>query len=193
VRDHVVTCRLAAAADLRADAAVLVVSRVTVALLGAGDACDCAGLDRRADEPDVRTTLARRDPRGRVADVGAVEGDTDHADQRAHVVLSQARVGAGGAARSAIDAFLGASEKPLANIACRQRVQLDDLAKGHLRKCARETRCGGMAWGRKDRRRSPLQAGGGTILLDTIAAAVIGGVTPTAAAVRSEAHSSARH
>ncbi len=117
---------------------MLVVSRVSIALLGAGDAGGCTSLNRRADEPDVRTTLARRNPRGCVADIGAVEGDTDHTDQRAHVVLSQARVGAGGAARSAIDAFLGASEEQLADVACRQRVQLDDLAKRHLRKCAQE-------------------------------------------------------
>src|ERR687891_1520440 len=46
--------------------------------------------------------------------------------------LARAGVGAGGAASAAIEKLLGAPKERLAKIALRQRVQLYDLAKGHL-------------------------------------------------------------
>ena len=53
---------LAAAANLRADAAVVMVGRVALALLGASTACDDAGLDRGAYDAEVGLGLAGQDP-----------------------------------------------------------------------------------------------------------------------------------
>jgi len=93
---------LAAAANFRAETAVLVVGGVKVALLGAGDACGRAGFDGRAKEPEVRTGLAHGEARSRVAVVGTVEAEANHTDHRLHVVLAQAGVCAGRAACPAI-------------------------------------------------------------------------------------------
>src|ERR671912_662210 len=123
---------VAESADVSADAAVLVVGGVPVALLGTGNARCRAGLDRRADEADVGTGLPGCDARGRLADVCAVETDADHADQVRQVALAQAGVGAGGAAGTAIETLLGTPKERVSKIASRQRVQLHVLAKGHL-------------------------------------------------------------
>jgi hypothetical protein len=131
-RQHCVAGRFTPTADVGADPAVLVVGGMPVALFGTGDARRRAGLDRRADQADIGTALPRRDARGRLADVSTVESDADHAGQFRQVALAQAGIGAGGAAGAAIEAFLGAPEQRFAKVASRQRVELHDLAKGHL-------------------------------------------------------------
>jgi hypothetical protein len=132
------------------------VGGVPVALLGTRDARPRARLDRRADEAAVGTALPRRDARGRLADVRAVETDADDADQLRQVALAQAGVGAGGAAGTAIETLLGTPKERLAEIAPRQRVQLHDLAKGHLPERAGEPAIRGIREVQRDRRRSRL-------------------------------------
>ena len=95
------------------------IAGVTVALLGAGDACRRASFDGRANESHVRTALPHGDARCRVADVRTVEADTNHTDQILHVALAEAGVCAGRAACPAIETFLRASQERLANFTSR--------------------------------------------------------------------------
>src|SRR5512132_1257629 len=64
-REQVAARLLAAAAHGGADAAVLVVLGVALALLVTGAACHHAGFDRRADDADVGLGLAGHDAAGR--------------------------------------------------------------------------------------------------------------------------------
>jgi len=152
--ENFVACGLAASADVCADAAVLVVGGVPVALLGARDACRRAGLDRRADEADVGLALPGCDARGRFTDVRAVETDANHADQLRQVALAQAGVGAGGAAGTAIQTLLGTPKESVSKIAARQRVQLHDLPKSHLPERAGELAIRRHTRVQRDQRRS---------------------------------------
>src|ERR671915_940797 len=64
---------LAAATNLSADTAVVMVGRVAIALLGASTTCDNASLNRGAYDAEVGLGLTSHDPAGRVANVGAVK------------------------------------------------------------------------------------------------------------------------
>ena len=127
---------------------------VPVALLGTGDASCRAGLDRRANEADVGTGLSRCDARGRLADVRAVETDPNHADQLLQVVLAQAGVRAGGAARTTVETLLGTPNKRPAVVAGRKWVQRNDVAKGHQPQRGGRTRNPRHRRVQRDRRRS---------------------------------------
>ena len=123
----------AAPADLCADTTVLMVGGVTIALLRAGDTCRCAGLDGSADEADVGAALADGNARGRMTDLRAVEADSDHTGHLTRVAFAQGGVGAGGAARAAVETLLGAPKENLPEIARRLGMQVDDLPERHSR------------------------------------------------------------
>src|SRR4051794_21256920 len=78
---------LAATAFLGAQAAVLVVVRVALALLGGRPARRQAGLQRRPLGLGVGVGLAAEDAAGVDARIGAVEAEASAADQRDDVVL----------------------------------------------------------------------------------------------------------
>src|SRR5262249_4732354 len=123
---------LAAAAGLGADAAVLVVVSVPLALVAAGTARRRASLDGRTDDAEVGLRLADDDAAGRDTGIAAVEAQADAADQVADVVLGETRVGAAGARGGAFKAVLDAAHEDLAVGAGRMWMRLDQLSNGHV-------------------------------------------------------------
>ena len=75
--EEVVAGSLAPPADFGAQAAVLVMGRVQIALFGAGEARLRTRLDDAANQANVRRRLPRCDVGRRLADVGAVEANAD--------------------------------------------------------------------------------------------------------------------
>src|SRR5215469_3703601 len=67
-----------------------------------------AGLESGARRRGVEGSLAREDPSGRLADVGAIEAEADAADHRLHLRLREIRVGVGGAGLGTVEARLDA-------------------------------------------------------------------------------------
>jgi hypothetical protein len=72
---------------------VFVVGGVPLALLAAGAAGYCAGFDDGADDTQVGRGLADHDAAGRLAEIGAVEVDSNAVNQLLQVVLAEAGVG----------------------------------------------------------------------------------------------------
>jgi hypothetical protein len=79
-REKVVAGPFAAATDLGADAAVLVVGSMPFALLAGGEASCRAGFEHRGKKAEIRRALPRHDTAGCVADIGAVEAESNDAD-----------------------------------------------------------------------------------------------------------------
>src|SRR5262249_31935416 len=130
-REQVVAGLLAAAANLRTDAAVLVVSGVALALLSACFASRRARFEHCGHEAQIRLALPRHYTACRFAAVGAVEAEPNGANKLLHVGLARAGIGAGRAAGGAVEAFLDAAKERVAIQAARLRMQLDDLLKPH--------------------------------------------------------------
>jgi hypothetical protein len=87
---------------------VLVVVRVPFTLVTACPACLGARLHNRAGELGLKFGLSAEDPACGIADVAAVEAEPDAADDRADVLLTEARVGARRAALGAIETRIDA-------------------------------------------------------------------------------------
>ena len=104
---------------------------VAVAFLRACEAGSGTSFDHAADETDIRRTLPNRDAAGHLARVGAVERDSNHADQLL-IALAQADVGAGGTAGRTVDTLLRTAQQNLADQAPRQRMHAHDLPEGHV-------------------------------------------------------------
>jgi hypothetical protein len=122
---------LATAAGCGADAAVLMVMSVPLALLSAGTARHRARLDRSADDAEIRFRLTCDDAAGGVARIGTVETEANAADQFRDVALTEARVGAARARCGAVEAVLDAAQEHLAIDAGRARMRLEHLLNGH--------------------------------------------------------------
>lgn len=87
---------------------MLVVSRMALTLLGADRTLLSArGHLRRRSRGDV-LGLAAEGARGRVADVRAVEAESDAPPHLGHVILRQVGIGAGGAALEAGETLVDA-------------------------------------------------------------------------------------
>jgi hypothetical protein len=97
---------------------------------GTGEAGRHASFDHAADETDVRRALPNRDAAGQLARIGAVESDSNHADQLL-IVLAHADVGACDAAGRTVETLLRAAQQKLTNQAPRQRMHVDDLPESH--------------------------------------------------------------
>jgi hypothetical protein len=121
-----------ATAHRGADAAVLVVLGVSLALRATGAARHHAGLHRRADDADVGRALAGHDSAGRFADVGAVEAEANAADQLRHVALAEVRVGTARARLGAVAARLDTAHEGIEIAAGRLGMRLEHLSNGHL-------------------------------------------------------------
>jgi hypothetical protein len=130
-REKVIASLFAAAAGRRADAAVLVVGGVLVALLGTREAGRRASFEYCADEVKIGFGLPCHDPASRIAGVGAVEVEPNAPDQLWQIALRQTGVCAGGTAGGAIDTFLDAAKESIAIQAARIWMQVDDLSKSH--------------------------------------------------------------
>src|SRR5204862_3160790 len=123
---------LAAATDLGAEPAVLVVGGVPVALPGTDETGDATGFDDCTDEAQVSCGLAGHDAAGRVADVGAVEAEANATHHLPHVVLSEIGVGTTRTAGGTIEALVDAAQHGVAIESSRVWMQLEDLVKGHV-------------------------------------------------------------
>jgi hypothetical protein len=105
---------LATAADLGADATVLVVGGVLLALFGTRPAGHRASLDLRTEDAEIRLGLPDEDATGGVAGVRAVEAEANAADQLLLVRLGEVGVGAARARRRAVNAILDAAQQHVA-------------------------------------------------------------------------------
>jgi hypothetical protein len=130
--EHVVACLLAAAAELGADAAMFVVGGVPRALFGTAAAGDGAGLDRGAKEGEIRRGLAGQDAACRLTDIGAIEIETDAADQLRQVCLAETGVSAAGAGGRTVEALLDTAKEDATIEAGRPRMRSEDLSKSHV-------------------------------------------------------------
>jgi hypothetical protein len=129
-REKVVACLLAAATDLRADAAMLVMSSMLLALLSRSEARRRTGFEHRAKDAQPRCGLPRRDTAGGLTHVGAVEAESNDVDHFLHVVFTHTRVGARRATGRTIETFVDTAEERVAIHVRRLRMQLDDFLKG---------------------------------------------------------------
>ena len=111
---------------------MLVVCGESVALLGTGEARDATGFDQCPDEAEVRCRLAGHDAAGRVADVGAVEAETDATHHFPHAVLDEIGVGASRTAGGAIEALVDTAQRGVAIECSRLWMQLENLVKRHV-------------------------------------------------------------
>jgi hypothetical protein len=131
LREKIVTRLLAPATDCRANTTVFVVSGVALALLGASEAGLCTGFDRCGDDAQIGGGLPRHDPAGRIAGIGAVEVESNAADQLGQIALREAGVRARGTARGTVDTLIDAAEESVAVEAAGMRMQVDDLSNSH--------------------------------------------------------------
>jgi hypothetical protein len=123
---------LAAAANLGAHAAVVMVRRVALAFIPARTTHHDARLDRGPDYTQVDFGLAGHHAADRLADVGAVEAEPDAPDQLRHVRLAEAGIGAARAGGGAIEALVDAAQEQVAIKADGPRVPLDDFSNSHV-------------------------------------------------------------
>jgi threonine dehydrogenase-like Zn-dependent dehydrogenase len=117
--DQVVARLLAAAADLGANTAVLVVGGMPFALSTTRFARRCAGLDHCPQDAQIRRGLTYCNPGGRLAGVGAVEAEANAAHHFLHVVLHEIGVGATRAAGGAVEALFDTAQKGVVIDTCR--------------------------------------------------------------------------
>jgi hypothetical protein len=123
---------LTPAADLGADAAVLVVGRMLVALLRARSTRDRARLGFRPEDADLRFGPPDEDsPRG-LAGVGAVEAESNAADHLGHVRFGEVGIGATRARRRAVDALLDATQQPVTIEGGGTWMSSEHVSNGHV-------------------------------------------------------------
>src|SRR3954452_17140363 len=122
---------LAPPALLRTEAAVLMVARVALALVGAGTARCQARLQRIELRWGMRIRLPAEDPDRGDACVRAVEAEADAADHFTHVVLGHACVRAYGAGRLARAALVEASRQQRDIGDQRSRMGSEDVLDAH--------------------------------------------------------------
>jgi hypothetical protein len=142
-REQIVACLLAAAAHLATDAAVLVVFGVTLALLARGPAREHAGLNRCADDADLRHGQPDDDAACGIADVGAIEAQANAAHQLLQVALAEVGVGATRTDHSALAARLDAADAHIQIAAARLRMGLQHLSNRHFALLSHARRCTG--------------------------------------------------
>ena len=130
--EQIAACLLAAAANLSAGTAVVVVGRVAIALLGARTTRDDARLERCAYDTEVGLGLTGHDPAGRVAHVGAVKTEANAPHQLGHVRLAEAGIRAAGARGGTVEALLDAAHEDVPIKADRPGMPLDDFSDCHV-------------------------------------------------------------
>jgi hypothetical protein len=131
-REQIATRLLAATANLRADAAVVMVRRVALALHGARTTRDDARLDRCPDDAQIDFGLAGQDAADAVADVGAVEIEPDGPGQVQRVRLAKTGVRAAGAGGGTVVAVVNTAQQQVPIQADRPRMPLDDVPNRHV-------------------------------------------------------------
>jgi hypothetical protein len=131
-REQIATRLLAATANLRADAAVIMMRRVALALNGARTTHDDARLDRYPNDAQIDFGLAGQDAADRVADIGAVEIEPDGPDQLQCIWLAKTGVGAAGARGGTVVAVVNTAQEQVTIQADRPGMSLDDVSNRHL-------------------------------------------------------------
>jgi hypothetical protein len=130
--EQVPTGLLATPADLGADAAVLMVGRVLLALLTARLAGRCAGLNRRTENVEIRLGLPDEDAAGGVADVGAVQTEANATKLLSYVRLGEVGVGVARARRRAVAAVLDAAHQQVTIEKVGPWVSLENVSNRHV-------------------------------------------------------------
>jgi len=131
-REQIATRLLAATANLRADAAVIMVRRVALALNGARTTHDDARLDRCPNDAQIDFGLAGQDAADRVADIGAVEIEPDGPDQLQCIWLAKTGVSAAGARGGTVVAVVNTAQEQVTIQADRPGMSLDDVSNRHV-------------------------------------------------------------
>jgi hypothetical protein len=108
------------------------VGGVLLALVATGAAGCCAGFDRGPDYAEIGRGLADHDAAGRLAEVCAVEVESNAVDQLLQVVLAEVRVGAAGAGSGTLDAVLNAAQERVAIKAARLWMRVDYFLNRHF-------------------------------------------------------------
>jgi hypothetical protein len=130
--EQVAACLLAAATNLSADTAVVVVGRVAIALLGASTTSDNTCFDRGAYDADIGLGLTGHDPAGRVAHAGTVEVEPNAPHQLGHVRLAEAGVSAARARGGTVETLVNATQEDIGIKADGPRMSLDDFSDCHV-------------------------------------------------------------
>jgi hypothetical protein len=104
---------------------------VLLALVGAKPACRGTGVEHSPDHLLVRPGSAGRDPAGDVANVGAIQVQSDTLGERFHVVFSEAGVCAGRAALRAGVTFLDATDESVVDLSANLRMRTDHFSHVH--------------------------------------------------------------
>jgi hypothetical protein len=125
------TCIGAALARLGAYAAVLVFSRMPLALLPAFLARLRASLDHSTENLDIGSRAPRRHRARRRADIGAVQVEPDALPQLVNHRFREARIRARGAGLSATVAFFDASQELVGRASLNVGMRADHFANVH--------------------------------------------------------------
>ena len=125
--DQVAAGLLAAAAVLGANAAVIVMGGMPLALITTGSAGGRAGFDHCPEDAEIRRGLTYRDPGGSVAGVGAVEAEANAAHHLVHVVFGEIGVGTTRAAGATVEALFDTAKERVVVNARRLWMCLDDV------------------------------------------------------------------
>jgi hypothetical protein len=126
------TCLLAAATNLSADTAVVVMCRVEFTLLGASTTCNNTCLDCGTCDPDIGLGLTGHHPSGRVAQVGTVEVEPNAPHQLGDVRLAEACVSAAGACDRTLETRVDAAQQDVTINADGPGMSLDDVSDRHV-------------------------------------------------------------
>lgn len=121
----------AATARFCTDAAVLMLGRMTLALLGAQAACNAARFENGNQRALVAACPAGRNASCGVADIGAVEIEPDALTQHLDFLFSEARVSAGGTGLRAVVAFFDTPHQRVIGVTPDIRVRRDHLLNVH--------------------------------------------------------------
>jgi hypothetical protein len=108
------------------------VRRVAVALIATRATSHDARFDRGADDAEVGLRLAGDHVGDRVANVGAVEVESNAAHQLRHARLPQACVGTARARGPTVEALIDATQEQVAVKTDGPRVPVNDLSHAHI-------------------------------------------------------------
>ena len=131
-RQQVLASLLALAAHPGADAAVLVMLGVALALRTTGAARHQAAFKRGANHAEIGRGLAGHDATGGIADVGAVQARANAADEILHPALAEVSVGTAGTDGGAVAARLDTAHEHVEIAERRRGMRLEHLSDGHL-------------------------------------------------------------
>ena len=123
---------LAAPADLRANAAVLVMGGMPLALITTGLTGRRTGLDHCPHDAKIRLGLTDHDTGGSSAGVGAVEAQANATHHLVHVVFREIGVGTTRAAGGTVEALFDTAQERVVIDTCRLWMCLEYVLNCHV-------------------------------------------------------------